>query len=91
MERRKNVTKTLNVIEDVLIGFGIALSLDQIETLLGIIILATQVVLIIVKGVITIVNKIKEKKYTEVVEEIEKTKTEIEHVTTNSINGTKQS
>lgn len=72
--------------EDVLIGVGLAVSIEQIQTILGIVILSFQIVLIIVKTGMKIYQKIKDKKYSEIEQDIEDAKKEIEDVT-NKNNG----
>ena len=75
--------KTINIMEDVLIalGIGVTISLEQIYTIFGIILLSIQIILIIVKGVIKIVDKIKKGKVEEAIKDIEDTQKEIEDVT----------
>lgn len=53
--------KQINIIEDVLIVSGIAISLVDIQTILGIIILSVQVCLILFKGGKRIYDAIKKK------------------------------
>lgn len=75
--------KTLNIIEDVLIALGISvtLSLEQIYTIFGIILLSIQIILIITKGVIKLVEHIKKGKVDEAVKDIEDTQKEIDDIT----------
>lgn len=63
------------------IGLGIAISVDQLETILGIVILSVQILIIVVKTSISIYQKVKEKRYNEIKEDLDSAKTEIEEVT----------
>ena len=54
----KNIT---NIFEDVSIVFGVTIGLSQIQTVLGIIVLAFQCILIIYKCVVRIYNHAKKK------------------------------
>ena len=58
-----NNLKVLNIVEDGLIVCGVAISLQQLYTIFGIILLAIQITLIVTKGVIKIVDLVKKKKY----------------------------
>lgn len=75
--------KVLNITEDVLIalGIGVTISLEQVYTIFGIILLSIQIILIIVKGVIKLVDHIKKGKVEEAVKDIEDTQKEIDDVT----------
>lgn len=53
--------KHLNVIEDVLIGAGVGVALIDIQTILGIILLAVQLSLLLFKLITKILNGIKNK------------------------------
>lgn len=53
--------KQLNIVEDVLIGAGIMVSLIDIQTILGIILLVVQISLILFKGGRKIYESIKNK------------------------------
>lgn len=64
--------KTLNAIENVLIVGGVALSIENIETLLGVILLAFQIILILWKLGLRIYEHIKNGKYNDVTEDIQK-------------------
>lgn len=70
--------KHINVLEDVLIAGGVAISLPMIETILGIIILSVQVVLILWKAGKKIYDFIKAKKYDEVDDALNEAKGELE-------------
>ena len=72
--------KHINVLEDVLIVGGVAVSLSMIQTILGIIILSVQVVLILFKGGKKIYDLIKAKKYSEIEDALEETKGELENL-----------
>ena len=73
--------KQINIIEDVLIVGGVALSLTNIYTIMGIVLLAFQIGLIIVKVIIKVVQKVKEGKLEEAVKDIEDAQKEINDVT----------
>lgn len=75
--------KIINVTEDVLIALGITvtLSLEQIYTIFGIVLLAIQIGLIITKGIIKLVSHLKAKKLDEAVKDIEETQKEIKDIT----------
>ena len=79
IERRILVTnKTLtNVLEDISIALGVAISIEQIETILGIIILVIQIVWILWKCGVSIYHKIKEKRYSEIGEDIKQVQDEL--------------
>lgn len=78
-----NNLKVLNIVEDGLIalGIGVTLSLEQIYTIFGIVLLSIQILLILTKGVIKLINYLKQKKIEEAVATIEETQKEIEDVT----------
>lgn len=63
------------------IGLGIAVSVDQLETIFGIVLLTVQILIIVVKTSMSIYQKIKEKRYSEIKEDLEDAKTQIEEVT----------
>ena len=73
--------KALDTVENVLIVAGIAVSLEQIYTILGIVILAVQIILIITKTVIKVIEYVKTKKTDDAVKAIEDAQKEIENVT----------
>lgn len=75
--------KVLNITEDILIalGIGVTISLEQVYTIFGIILLSIQIVLIIAKGVIKLVDHIKKGKVEEAVKDIEETQKELDDVT----------
>ena len=73
--------KSINIIEDVLIVGGVALSLTNIYTIMGIVLLSFQIVLILVKAGIKIYQHIKTGKMDEAVKDIEDAQKEIEDVT----------
>ena len=75
--------KTLNYIEDglIVLGVGVTLSLEQIYTIFGIVLLSIQIGLIVAKGVIKVVSHVKEKKLEEAVKDIEDAQSEIKDVT----------
>ena len=71
-------TKAIDYAEDALIVGGVAISLNMIYQILGIIILACQIVLIIAKAGIKIYKLIKEKKIKEAVDAVNEAKDELE-------------
>ena len=73
--------KSINIIEDVLIVGGVALSLTNIYTIMGIVLLSFQIVLILIKAGIKIYQHIKNGKMDEAVKDIEDAQKEIEDVT----------
>ena len=75
--------KVLNITEDVLIalGIGVTISLEQVYTIFGIILLSIQIILIVTKGVIKLVDHIKKGKVEEAIKDIEDTQKEIDDVT----------
>lgn len=76
-----NNLKVLNIVEDGLIVCGVAISLQQLYTIFGIVLLVIQIALIIAKGIIKVVDLVKKKKYQEAVNVIEETQKEINDVT----------
>ena len=72
--------KQLNIIEDVLIVAGVSISLIDIQTILGIIILSVQVVLILFKGGKRIYDAIKKKDTKEIESALEETKDALENL-----------
>lgn len=72
--------KTQNIIEDVLIGTGITISLLDIQQILSIILLVFNVLWILVKFGVKIYEHIKNKNVDGVVQTIEETKNELEQL-----------
>ena len=70
--------KHINVLEDVLIAGGVAISLPMIESILGIIILSVQVILILYKAGKKIYQAIKKKKYDEIENTLQETQDQLE-------------
>ena len=70
--------KHINVLEDVLIAGGVAISLPMIESILGIIILSVQVCLILWKAGKKIYEAIKNKKYDEIDDTLKETQDQLE-------------
>ena len=70
--------KHINVLEDVLIAGGVAISLPMIESILGIIILSVQVCLILWKAGKKIYKAIKKKKYDEIENTLKETQDQLE-------------
>ena len=61
------------VIEDATIMLGLAISIDQIKTVLGIILLTFQIGLILYKGVKLVITKVKNKDYAGAIKDAEDT------------------
>ena len=82
----KRKVKQLNIVEDVLIGSGlvVGISLVDIQTILGIIILAVQVCLILFKGGKRIYDAIKKKDTKEIENALEDTKDALEDLKSHS-------
>ena len=80
MERRLTEVKQLNIIEDVLIVAGVSISLIDIQTILGIILLSVQVALILFKGGKRIYDAIKKKDTKEIESALEDTKDALENL-----------
>lgn len=72
--------KHINVLEDVLIIGGVGVSLSMIQTILGIIILSAQVILILTKAIIKIVQLYKQKKYKDIEDTLNDAKGELENL-----------
>ena len=70
--------KIKSIIEDVLIGGGIAISLVDIQQLLSIILLVFNVLWLLTKFGIKIYERIKNKQYKEIAEDIKETTDELE-------------
>lgn len=70
----------IEITEDVLIVMGVTISLDNIESLLGIIILGFQIALILFKGGRLIYNKVKNKDYTGAIDTAKDTAEKINEV-----------
>lgn len=79
--------KHLNIIEDVLIASGITISLIDIQTILGIIILSVQVCLILFKGGKRIYDAIKNKNSKEIETALEDTKEQLESLSDKTKDG----
>ena len=73
--------KSLNIIENISIALGISLSLTQIQTIMGIVLLAFQIGLILTKVIIKLVQHIKAGKLDEAVKDIEDAQEEIKDAT----------
>ena len=63
---------------------GLAISIDQIETILGIVILCIQICWILGKFIYSVIQKIKEKRYSEIKEDIDTVTEELQNVTNNN-------
>ena len=68
----------LNILEDVTIAGGVAIGISTIETILGIIILSVQILIIIYKATMKIIELVKKKKYDEIDDALEDTKDQLE-------------
>lgn len=79
--------KHLNIIEDVLIASGITVSLIDIQTILGIIILSVQICLILFKGGKRIYDAIKNKNSKEIETALEDTKEQLESLSDKTKDG----
>ena len=73
--------KSLNIIENISIALGISLSLTQIQTIMGIVLLAFQIGLILTKVIIKLVQHVKAGKLDEAVKDIEDAQEEIKDAT----------
>ena len=75
--------KTLNLVEDglIVLGIGVTISLEQIYTIFGIVLLSIQIALIVAKGIIKVVEHIKKGKVEEAVKDIEEAQSDIEKIT----------
>lgn len=76
----KHLNVLENVVEDGLIIGGVAVSLSMIQTILGITIMAFQIVLILIKGGKKIYHAIKNKNVSEVKDALNETKGELENL-----------
>ena len=70
--------KNINILEDVSIVFGVTIGLSQIQTILGIIVLTFQVLLIIYKCVVRIINHAKNKDVNAIQKDLEETIDDLE-------------
>ena len=70
----------LEVIEDTFIVLGVAISIDQIKTTLGIILLVLQIALILYKGIKLLVKHIKEKDVQGAIKVIDDTAQQLDNV-----------
>lgn len=68
----------LNILEDVTIAGGVAIGISTIETILGIIILSVQILIILYKAIMKIIELVKKKKYDEIDDALEETKDQLE-------------
>lgn len=69
---------TNNIIESALMILSGGISIEMIETILGIIILVLDICWIIGKGAYTIYKKVKEKKYSDAIQAVKDTAEELE-------------
>lgn len=68
----------LDKLENVLIGLGTVISITQLDTILGIIIMGLQIILILYRLVMKVIDKVKRGKYDEIPKEIEDAKSDLE-------------
>ena len=80
----KNIT---NILEDVSIVFGVTIGLSQIQTILGIIVLAFQCILIIYKCCVRIYNHAKKKDLDGIEQDLEETIDALENLSDKDKNG----
>ena len=73
--------KAFEITENVLIVCGVGIGLAQIEQILGIVLLAVQVILIFVRVGMSVYKKIKEGKIQDAIEEAQKGQKEIQALT----------
>ena len=69
------------MLEDVSIALGISIGVEQIESVLGIIILCIQIAWILGKFGYSVYKKIKEKKYSEIKQDVDQVTEELTNVT----------
>ena len=67
-------------VEDALILLGIAVSIDQIETIFGIVLLSIQILLLLTKGIIAIRKYLKNKDLDGAIKQVEETSQDIKRV-----------
>ena len=72
-----NVTE---IVEDAMICFGVVISIDQIESILGIVILSFEICWILWKGISRIIKHVKNKDYKSAIEETQNTLEDINNV-----------
>lgn len=75
------------MLEDIFIALGIAISIDQIKTILGIVLLCVEIIWIFIKCGVSIYKKIKQKRYSEIESDITELTDEINKVTDKLDNG----
>ena len=73
--------KVIDTTENVLIVCGVGIGLAQIEQILGIVLLAVQVILIFVRVGMSVYKKVKEGKIQDAIEEAQKGQEEIQALT----------
>jgi len=74
------VKSPINIVEDVLIGFGITVSLIDIQQVLSIILLVLNVGWLLIKLVLKIVEHVKKKQYDQIDDDIKETIDGIEEI-----------
>ena len=67
-------------VEDICIFLGIALSIDQIKSIFGIILLSFQIILLLTKGIIAIRKRLKNKDIEGAIDELDKTTNDIKNI-----------
>lgn len=80
----------INIVEDVLIGFGITVSLIDIQQILSIILLVLNVGWLLVKLVLKIVEHVKKKQYDQIDDDIKETIDGIEEIKNNHDDDSKE-
>lgn len=80
----------LNVVENVTIALGVAISIETIYSIMGIVLLIFQIGMIIAKVIVAVRKHLKEKNYEEVKNEIECGVNNIESVIKEHDNKSKQ-
>ena len=80
IRRTHIVNVKLEIIEDTLIAVGVAVSIDQIKTTLGVILLGLQIALILYKGIKLLVKCIKEKDVKGAIKVIDDTTEQLDNV-----------
>lgn len=69
-----------NIIDTILIAIGTALGISQIESILGIIIISIQILWILIKLCYNVYKSIKNKKFEQVKQEVDKAIDELENL-----------
>lgn len=67
----------IDKIENCLVGVGLAMGIANIETILGIVLVCTQICIIIGRTIVAIIDKAKNKDYNGIEEDLRKTEEEM--------------